>query len=81
MAASGGASRKILWDQSAYVGSECILRQDLYTNMYILKGFSKKAVGSADPTANTQLRRCCCRGINRRVCGVVSRRRYSIQVI
>jgi hypothetical protein len=54
---SGGASRKILWGQSAYVGSECILRQDLYTNMYILKGFSKKAVGSADPTANTQLRR------------------------
>jgi hypothetical protein len=43
--------------QSAYVGLKCILRQDLYTNMYILKGFSKKAAGSADPTANTQLHR------------------------
>jgi hypothetical protein len=57
-ATSGGASQKILWGQSAYVESECILRQDLYTNMYILKRFSKKAVGSADPIANTQLRRC-----------------------
>jgi hypothetical protein len=31
------------------VGSECILRQDLYTNMYILKGFSKKFWGQLTP--------------------------------